>query len=111
MDVIHNNWSTRESLAAIGCVKIAMPKDAYQDMYWCLHFTDDWEEEDGVEWKNKYLDDKWTSQPTAKHREKIGDVEDAFNRRWKEVLTPGKWLTFDKSQVAGWYNSQITMGP
>ena len=71
MDVIHDNWSTRESLAAIGCVKIAMPKDAYQDMYWCLHFTDDWEEEDGVEWKNKYLDDKWTSQPTAKHREKL----------------------------------------
>ena len=80
-------------------------------MYRCLHFKNDWEDEDGVEWGNEYLDDKWTSQPTAKHRKKIGDVEDAFNRCWKEALTPGKWLTFEKSRVVGWYNSPITMGP
>ena len=57
------------------------------------------------------LDDKWKSQPMAKHRTKFGDVEDSFNRRWKEGITPGKWITFDKIRVARWYNSPITMGP
>ena len=106
---INDNWSTRKSLAAIRCVKIDMLKDAYRGMYQCLHFRDDWEEEDGIEWGKEYLDDTWTSQPTANHRNFFEDVEDAFNRRWKEALTPGKWLTFDKSRFSGWYNSPITM--
>ena len=50
---IHDTWYTRESLSATICVKIAMPKYAYLDIYWCLNLTDDWEEEDGVEWGNE----------------------------------------------------------
>jgi hypothetical protein len=37
--------------------------------------------------------------------------EDGFNIRWKECVEFGKWLTFDKSRVAGWYHSSITQGP
>ncbi len=37
--------------------------------------------------------------------------KDGFNRWWKECLILGRWLTFDKSHVAGWYHSPITQGP
>ena len=46
---IDMTWSTRESLDAIGTVKESIPKDESRDLYRCLHFTDDWDEEEGVE--------------------------------------------------------------
>ena len=60
-----------------------MPKDAFQDLYHCLHFTDDWDEEEGVEWDDIYLDEKHTSLELARHSHKLRDVEDAFNNQWK----------------------------
>jgi len=107
---INKTWSTRESLDAIGVVKESMPKDAFRDLYRCLHFTDDWEGEEGINWEDKYLDAKYESCPdSAKHRKKFGAVEDAFNARWKECVTFGKWLTFDESRVADWYHSPIIL--
>ena len=47
---IDKTWSTQESLDEIGTVKESMPKDAFRDLYRCLHFTDDWDEEESVEW-------------------------------------------------------------
>jgi hypothetical protein len=45
------------------------------------------------------------------HCQKFSVFKDGFNRRWKECLILGRWLTFDKSRVAGWPNSPITQGP
>ena len=58
---IDKTWSKRESLNAIGTVKESTPKNAFRDLYLCLHFTDNWNEEEGVEWGDIYLDEKHTS--------------------------------------------------
>ena len=51
---VEETWSTRESLDAVGAVKERFPQDAFRDMYQCMHFSDDWDEEkegdDNVEW-------------------------------------------------------------
>ena len=88
-----------------------MPKNAFQDMYRSLHFADDWDKEDGVEWDDVYLDSKHKSPDSARHRAKFTTVEDACNARWKEVVIFGRCLTFDESRIAGWYKSAITIGP
>ena len=46
---VERTWNTREPLRAVGSVKESMPKDAYQDMYRCMHFSNDWEEDWDVE--------------------------------------------------------------
>ena len=38
-------------------------------------------------------------------------IEDGFNRRWKEVVNFGRWITADERRVAGWYKLAITIGP
>ena len=58
---IDKTWSTGESLDAIGTVNESMPKDAFRDLYRCLYFTDNWDEEEGVEWDDIYLDENHTS--------------------------------------------------
>ena len=56
---------------------------AFKDMHRCLHFSDDWDNND---WEDVYIDDKHESPDTTHHRRKYGEVEDAFNARWKEGL-------------------------
>ena len=46
---IEETWSTQESFDSVGAVKDSIPKDAYIDMYQCMHFSDDLEVED-EEW-------------------------------------------------------------
>ena len=53
---IDKTWYTLESLNSIGTVKEIITKDAFQDLYRCLHFTDYWDDEEGVEWDDIYLD-------------------------------------------------------
>ncbi|KAL3775049.1 hypothetical protein ACHAW5_007513 [Stephanodiscus triporus] len=73
-------WSTRESLEAIGTVKESMPRGAFSDMQRCMHFADDWDENDGEVWDDKFSDKKVDSPiDIAHHRRKFGIVEDAFN--------------------------------
>ncbi len=94
-----------------------MPKDAYQDMDRCMHFSDDWEEdwdvEEGTDESEKFYGDKKFTPPpdVERHRQKFEHIEDGFNRRWKECVIFGRWTTADESRVAGWYNSSITIGP
>jgi hypothetical protein len=108
-----DTWSTRESLDAVGAVKDSMPQDAYREMHRCMHFSDDWEDADGdSDWESLYSDQRFgPSRDVAKHRQKFEHIEDAFNKRWKECVHFGKWLTMDESRVAGWYHSNITVGP
>ncbi len=89
-----------------------MPKNAFQDIYTCLHFDDNWDGDN--KWGDVYADSKKCSpEGTAKHRQKFSMYmyEDGFNRQWKECLIFGRWLTFDESHVAGWYHIPITQGP
>jgi hypothetical protein len=108
---IEHAWNTRDSLLHVGPCAESMPLAAFMDMHRCLHFADDWEEDADTDWEDVYLDEKVEATPTAKHRVKFGMVEDAFNKRWKELVTFGVHITFDESRVAGWYKSSITIGP
>jgi hypothetical protein len=38
-------------------------------------------------------------------------LEDAYNRRWQEMVKLGKWVTADESRCAGWYPSPSIIGP
>jgi len=39
---IKKTWSACKPLDAIGIAKESMPKNAFQDIHRCLHFTDNW---------------------------------------------------------------------
>ena len=109
---IDDCWNTREALDAIGTAKESMPRGAFADMHRCMHFADDWDEEDGDIWTDSFSDSKVESpSDSAWHRRKFGMVEDAFNRRWKEAVTSGRRLTMDESRTPGWYHGPITQGP
>ena len=47
----------------------------------------------------------------AHHCRKFSMFKDGFNSRWKECVILGRWPTFDKSRVVGWYHSPIMQGP
>ena len=89
-----------------------MTLDAIKDLTRCLHFADDWEDEEDEEWEQKYNDSKEeAADTTARHQKKFSMVEDAYNRRWQAMVNFGKWITADESRVAGWYHSMMTIGP
>ena len=106
---MEQTWSTRELLNAIGTCMECMPKNAFKDIYTCLHFDDDWNNNG---WGDVYADKKKCSpEGTTHHSRKFSMFEDGFNRWWKECVIFGRWLTFDKSRVTGWYHSPIMHGP
>ena len=56
---------------AVAPVKESMSQDAYKDIYRCMHFSDDWEEEEDIVWDKVYADTKYEPSPdAAKHRKK-----------------------------------------
>ncbi len=89
----------------------SMPKNAFKDIYLCLHFNNDWD--NGEEWEDNMYANRKTCSPDslAHHRRKFAMLEDGFNTRWMECVKFGQWLTLNKSCVAGWYHSPITQGP
>ena len=50
---IDDIWSTRHAFSANGPIKESMPRDAFKDLLWCLHFADYWEEDD-ERWNEVY---------------------------------------------------------
>jgi hypothetical protein len=104
-------WSIRETLSHIGACAESMPINAFQHMHQCLHFADDWEENGDTNWEDLYLDETLPTPATDKHKAKFIMVKDTFNVHWKELVSHGLHITFDKSRVAGWYTSSITIGP
>ena len=108
---IEETWSTRESLFEVDVPTESMPRNAFQDLNRCLHFVDDWEDEDGVDWEDVYLDERYKTPKTAKDRTKFGFVEDSHNDSWKEHILFGEDATYDESRCAGWYPGGLTKGP
>jgi len=108
---IDDVWSTRESLFEIGVATESMPRDAFTDINRCLHFIDAWDEGDGEEWDDIYIDEKYEAPPTAKHRTKFAIVEDAHNVRWKVVIKHGADSTYDETRCSGAYPGPIVIGP
>ena len=93
-------WSTRESLYHVGLYAELMSLRAFQDMYRCLNFADDWEEDAYFDWELIYLNKRVQSLSVAKHYRTVGMVTDAFNKHWKELVTYGLHITFDTRRVA-----------
>ena len=92
--------------------KESMPCGAFADMHRCMHFADDWEEEDGDIWTDFFTDSKIESPAEcAWHRRKFAIVKDTFNWCWKEAVTSGWRLMMEESQTPGWYHGPITQGP
>ena len=107
--MIKRIWSTRESLDTIGTCMECMPKNAFQDIYTCLHFDDDW---DDNEWGDVYADEKRCNpKGTAHHHGKLSMFVDGFNLWYKECLNFGRLLIFNKSRIAGCYHSPVMQGP
>ena len=100
---VDNSWSTRCLINAVVLLKECMPHDAFTNMYWCLHFADDFDND--KEWSDIFFDKKHVSPEMASHQRKFGEVKDAINRRWKECVTARKSLTHDESRIAGWYKN------
>ena len=98
LPLIEDCWSTHEALDAIGTAKESMPGGAFTDMHRCMHFANDWDEEDGDIWVDSFTDSKIESPAEcAWHCRKFAIVEDAFNWCWKEAVTSGQRLTMDES--------------
>ena len=55
---IEETWSSCEPLFHIGVCTESMLLGAMYDLNRCMHFTDDWEEDDGIIWEDVYLDKK-----------------------------------------------------
>ena len=60
---VEETWYKQDSLDAIGAVKESLPQYAFRDMYQCMQFLDDWDEEEednnNVEWDRVYNDAKF----------------------------------------------------
>jgi len=64
----------------IGTCMEGMPKNAFRDIYTCLHFDDDWDRDD--KWGDVYVDKKQCSPDcTVHHRQKFSMFKDGFNGR------------------------------
>eukprot|EP00957_Ditylum_brightwellii_P044092 3345554-Ditylum_brightwellii.AAC.1 len=62
-----------------------MPQDAFKDLCWCMHFADDWEEDDAL-WNEKYHHVKEEpSEDTAHYWRKFGMLEDTYNKQWQAI--------------------------
>ena len=93
-------FSTRNVFDAVEPVKRCMPLDAIKDLTRCLHYTDDWEEEEDVEWETLYTDPKFEAQDgTAQHRrkkfsmerpekKKIQRISREFNSHARAIIQP-----------------------
>ena len=62
---VDNSWLTRCPINAIAPLKECMPRDAFSDMYRCIHFSDDYDDKE--EWRDIFLDKKHLLPDTARH--------------------------------------------
>ena len=75
---------------SIPSAKELMPQDAYKDLYFFMHFIDDWEADSDNEWDEYFMDPKVESvNTTATYWAKFSLVEDGFNSRWQEIINFG----------------------
>ena len=75
-------FSTREIFDVVEPVKNSLTLDAMRDLTRCLHFADDWEEEEEEEWDEKYgVSKEEAPDTTARYQKKFSMVENAYNRR------------------------------
>ena len=92
-----------------------MPRNCLQDLIRLLHFVDDWKIEEDENWYNMFNYPRYNSHDddddTAPHRVKFGIIETEYVKRWQQCVKFGRWITADKSRLAGWYHSGITIGP
>ena len=61
---IDKMYSTKEYFDAVGLVKESMPQDSFKDLRWCMHFSDDWDDE---------MEDWWDAYYRGQGRSKARD--------------------------------------
>ena len=66
---VNDSWSTRCSIGAVAPLKECMLHDAFTNLYWCLHFADDFGDDE--EWGDIYFDEKHVSPEMASHRQSM----------------------------------------
>ena len=78
---IEQIFSTREIFDAVPSIQASMTKSALEDLTACLHYSDDWECDDG-DWDDSYDDANVEADPstTASHRLKPGLLKDWYNK-------------------------------
>ena len=62
---INNMWSVHKIMDSIPSAKELMPQDAYKDLYFFMHFIDDWEADSDNEWDEYFMDPKVESVNTT----------------------------------------------
>ena len=88
-----------------------MPQDAFKDLWRCMYFADDWEEEDEG-WSERYGDKRMSmAEGIAYHQRKFGMLEAGYNRQWQAIVNFGWCMTADESRIVGWYPLPMTIGP
>ena len=63
-----------DPLEAISLLKESMPRDAFKDMYCCMHFTDDFDEE----WSDVYFDEKHSLPMTERHHKNLARLRTQY---------------------------------
>ncbi len=61
--LVDNSWLTPCPIDAIAPRKECMPRDAFSDMYRCIHFLDNFHDDE--EWSDIFVDEKHVSPDTA----------------------------------------------
>jgi hypothetical protein len=85
-------------LDVVPSIQAAMTKGALEDLFTCLHYSDDWDPKDNCVWDDICDDAKVVAPPsTASHRLEHGQLEDGYDRRWQAIVNFGKWITTDES--------------
>ena len=101
---IEDIWSTRSVHKANGPIEKQITKDSFKDLCRCMHFADDWEQEDEG-WDEKYdYTRESIAQGTANNQRKFGMPKDGYNSRWQAMVNFGIRMTDDESRIAGWYH-------
>jgi hypothetical protein len=82
--LIERCWLTWDSLDAIGTCMETMPKNSFKDIYSCLHFNKDWDNEE--EWEDNMYTDRKNVQ-SGRHGASPTEVFDV--RGWLQHLVEG----------------------
>ncbi|OEU21319.1 hypothetical protein FRACYDRAFT_234945 [Fragilariopsis cylindrus CCMP1102] len=85
--IIEQIFSTGEIMDAVPSIQASMPKGALEDLTSCLHYSDNWDREDGGVSDDTYDDPKVIADPstTAIHQLKHGRLEDGYKKLFARV--------------------------
>ena len=97
-----NVVDARRYIFCVSPVNKSMPQDVPKDSCQCMHFSDDWEEEEDIAWDKVYCHMRQNIIKIWLHWGRIQQMAEGEHFLWRAV--DGRW-----SRVVGWYNSYMTI--